>query len=199
MRLILHEKVKQQAGRSLDWIREFLAGYDISLLGWLRIDLGREYRDRLGRRYRKYRGIYGRCWYPTESQPTIRLSCQVPGPFPFDIVTRRKPVYRNTDGSWPPEAKLAKGPIVKAPGSSRQWKRVYGTTRVQTLDEGVVWIFAHEAFHWLTKTRQLKGRNNEIEADAFADNCLETFRHWESASLQPAMPPSPPGQRELAL
>jgi hypothetical protein len=61
MRLILHEKVKREGERSLAWVRAFLSGYDTSLLGWLRIDLGREYKDRLGRRYRKYRGIYGRC------------------------------------------------------------------------------------------------------------------------------------------
>jgi hypothetical protein len=176
MRLILHEKVKREGERSLAWVRAFLSGYDTSLLGWLRIDLGREYKDRLGRRYRKYRGIYGRCWYPTESQPTIRLSCQVPGPFPCDIVTRLKPIYRNPDGTWPPEARRLRGPIFKAPKSDRQWKRVYGTTHVASLDEGILWIFAHEAFHWLTKTRQLKCRNNEIEADAFADGCLADFR-----------------------
>lgn len=176
MRLILHERVRREAGRSLAWVDTFLKRFDTSAVGWLRIDFGREYRDRLGRRYHKYRGVYGRCWYPTESQPTIRLSCQVPGPFPCDITTRRRPLYRRQDGTWPEEAKRLPGPVYRDRRSQRQWKRVYGSTRVGDLDEAIVWIFAHEAFHWLKKTRQIRGRNTEIEADAFADLCLKGYR-----------------------
>jgi hypothetical protein len=183
--MILHDRVRREAKRSVAWAREFLGRFDLSAIGWLRIDLGREYRDRLGRRYHKYRGVYGRCWYPTESQPTIRLSCQVPGPFPCDITTRKRPVYRNADGTWPAEARRLPGPVIEDRRSRRQWKRVHGLTRVHDLDEAIVWIFSHEAFHWLRKTNQIRGRNTEIEADAFADACLEDFRN----------PQQRPGQR----
>jgi len=176
MRLILHERVRREAQRSLAWLQVFLKRFDTTSVGWLRIDFGREYRDRLGRRYHKYQGVYGRCWYPSERQPTIRLSCQVPGPFPCEIPTRKKPVYRREDGTWPEEAKRLPGPVCVDRRSRRQWKRVYGSTRVDNLDEAIVWIFAHEAFHWLKKTRQIRGRNTEIEADAFADGCLAQFR-----------------------
>lgn len=188
MRWLIDERVKRGAPRALAWVKAFLALYDTSMLGWVRIDFGREYRDRRGRRYRKYAGVYGRCWYPSATQPTIRISCQVPGPFPADIVIRQKPVYRRPDGSWPPEVAQARGPILHDRRTGRQWRRVYGLTRVNDLDEAVVWIFAHEAFHWLRRTGQIPGRNTEIAADAFADAQLARFR----AGALPQRPnPSP--------
>lgn len=188
MRFLIHRDVQANAPDALAWVREFLARFDTSIVGWLRIDFGREYRDRLGRRYRKYRGVYGRCWYPSARQPTIRMSCQVPGPFPCGIVTRKSPIYRNADGTWPPTVKQAHGPVVVDKRTGRRWKRVYGTTEVANLAEGIVWIFAHEAFHWLRKTRQIPGRNNEVAADAYADARLEEFRSWVGAKGKPQPP-----------
>jgi hypothetical protein len=176
MRFIIHPEVKAGAPEAVTWIRTFLSRFNTSLLGWLRIDFGREHRDRDGRIYYKYRGVYGRCRYPTRKQPTIRLSCQVPGPFPCDIITRKKPIYRNGDGTWPAEAKRRRGPVYCDASSGRQWKRVYARTTLDDLNDAVVWIFAHEAFHWLRKTAQIPGRNTEIEADAYADAALEDFR-----------------------
>ena len=165
------------------------------MLGWLRIDFGREHRERQGQIYYKFHGVYGRCWYPTKKQPTIRFSCQVPGPFPCKIITRKKPIYRSPDGTWPAEAKQNRGPVYCDASSGRQWKRVYAKTTVKILNEGVVWVFAHEAFHWLRKTGQIPGRNNEIEADAFADQILGKFRATESRAkdqlFQPTTPPQP--------
>lgn len=188
MKFILHQRVKTDAQPALDWLRQFLSRFNLSQLGWLRIDFGREYRDRLGRRYRKYRGVYGRCWYPSASQPTVRISCQVPGPFPCDIPIRKTPVYRHPDGTWPAEARHLPGPIVVDRRSGRQWRRNYGKTRVHDLNEAIVWIFAHEAFHWLRKTCQIAGRNNEIEADAFGDLQLAAFRRWRTERSAPARP-----------
>jgi len=176
VKFIFHPEVRAKAQRSVGWVKSFLAQFDLANVGWLRIDFGREYKDRRGRRYRKYRGVYGRCWYPSEDQPTIRMSCQVPGPFPCDIVTRKKPVYQRADGTWPSEARAVPGPVVVDRRSGRRWKRVYGTTVVHDLDEAVVWIVAHEAFHWLRHSRQVPGRNTEVEADTYADRQLAAFR-----------------------
>jgi len=44
-------------------------------------------------------------------------------------------------------------------------------------------LVAHEAFHYLRKTRQVAGRHGEIEADAFALKRLEQYREGR-------MPPS---------
>src|SRR6266516_4143479 len=149
VRFIVHPEVKARAPEAVAWVKEFLARFDVSLLGWLRIDFGREHRDRQGRIYYKFHGVYGRCWYPTKKQPSIRLSCQVPGPFPCAIITRKKPIYRRSDGTWPAEAKQNRGPVYCDASSQRHWKRVYAKTTVKNLNEGVVWVFAHEAFHWL--------------------------------------------------
>jgi hypothetical protein len=40
----------------------------------------------------------------------------------------------------------------------------------------LVFLVAHEAFHYLRKTRQVAGRHGEIEADAFALKMLEQYR-----------------------
>ena len=188
MRFLIHRDVRARAARGLEWVRTFFSQHDTRMVGWLRIDFGREYRDRRGRLYHKFRGVYGRCWYPSERQPTIRLSCQVPGPFPCAIVTRQKPVYRQPDGTWPASARRVPGPIFEDARSGRQWKRVYGATEVKTLDEAIVWIVAHEAFHWLRQTRQIPGRNTEVEADAFADRKLQEFRAERAAAERPAGP-----------
>jgi hypothetical protein len=176
VQFLIHRDVTARAPRALAWVKAFFSQFDTSEVGWLRIDFGREYRDRRGRLYHKYRGVYGRCWYPSARQPKIRISCQVPGPFPCDIVTRKTPVYRNADGTWPAAARLVRGPVFENARSGRQWKRVYGRTEVRDLDEAIIWIIAHEAFHWLRKTGQIPGRNTEIEADAFADRKLAEFR-----------------------
>ena len=39
---------------------------------------------------------------------------------------------------------------------------------------------AHEAFHYLRRTRQVPGRHGEIEADAFALKTLEQYRDGSS-------------------
>jgi Zn-dependent peptidase ImmA (M78 family) len=43
-------------------------------------------------------------------------------------------------------------------------------------EEALVFLVAHEAFHYLRKTRQVAGRHSEIEADAFALKILEQYR-----------------------
>jgi hypothetical protein len=43
-------------------------------------------------------------------------------------------------------------------------------------DEVLVFLVAHEAFHYLRKTKQVAGRHGEIEADAFALQALEQYR-----------------------
>jgi len=40
-----------------------------------------------------------------------------------------------------------------------------------------VFLVAHEAFHYLRKTKQVEGRHGEIEADAFSPKTLEPYRN----------------------
>jgi hypothetical protein len=161
------ERREVEAG--LDWARDFFTHYDTSRLSSIRIGAGR------GRAV----GVYGRCSYPTAQTPHYRISCQLPGPFPARIPTRQPPVYRLANGVWPPIPKgCAQGLSCRAEkdGVVREWKRVIGYTAVATRAEGLVWIVAHEAFHFLRHTRQIEGRNTEIEADRFADEQLHLLR-----------------------
>jgi hypothetical protein len=151
---------------ALSWAREFFSDFDTSQLAWIRIDRGRG----------KYHGAYGRCWYPTRRIPFYRISCQVPGPFPCDLPIRKPPVYLSSDGSHPPFPPGTRpGVRVKDLRTGREWIRVIGSTRLKNLDEAIVWVLAHEAFHFLRRTRQVAGRNTEIEADRFAEETLAFY------------------------
>ena len=160
---------RHAAAGGIDWARDFFARYNTEQLLCVRIGSGRG----------SARGVYGRCSYPTPQQPSYRISCQVPGPFPHQIEVRRPPLYRQPDGSWPQlPAGCVEGVHCSAEqqGRLREWKRVLGYTEVLTLDEGIIWIMAHEAFHFLRRTGQVAGRNTEIEADRFADEQLSSLR-----------------------
>jgi len=43
-------------------------------------------------------------------------------------------------------------------------------------DEVLVFLVAHEAFHYLRRTKQVQGRHGEIEGDTFALKTLEQYR-----------------------
>ena len=93
------------------------------------------------------------------------------------------PLYRNPDGTWPkvPEGhKIGDQYVVARNGRSVQWKLLYRPLELRSEDEVLVFLIAHEAFHYLRKTRQVQGRHGEIEADAFALKRLEQYRNGSS-------------------
>jgi hypothetical protein len=92
---------------------------------------------------------------------------------------RVSPLYRNPDGTWPevPEGHKVGDSYVAVRDSKRvQWKRLYRSLELRSEDEVLVFLLAHEAFHYLRKTKQVDGQQGEIEADAFALNILEQYR-----------------------
>jgi hypothetical protein len=160
-------KLDESPAAALAWARDFLDRYDTSRLEWVRMTHGSP----------RYSGVYGCCHFPERERPTYRISCQLPGPFPAHITTRKPPLYKRPDGTFPDLPKGCRvGQWLYDPGNGREWKQVRGRTRVVDLGEAVAWIFAHEAFHFLRDTRQVPGRNTEIEADAFADAQLGVYR-----------------------
>ena len=48
-----------------------------------------------------------------------------------------------------------------------------------------MFLVAHEAFHYLRKTKQVEGRHGEIEADAFALKILEQSREGSNITMPP--------------
>jgi hypothetical protein len=57
-------------------------------------------------------------------------------------------------------------------GKSVRWRRLYRPLELGSEDEALVFLVAHEAFHYLRKTGQVPGRHGEIGADAFALEAL---------------------------
>ena len=155
------------AEAGLAWARAFLEGFDLARLVWVVIATGG-----VGRA-----AIEGRCWLPTRERPGYRIACHLPGPFPCTIVTRRPPLYRRADGGFPSvPADCRTGARLYDPRSGREWIRLRADTELASMNEALVWLLGHEGFHFLRGTRQVPGRNTEIQADAFADACLARFR-----------------------
>lgn len=147
------------------WARQFVGQWNTERLDWLRIDTGRG----------GYHGLYGRCWYPADGKG-YRISCQVPGPWPFNVVIRKPPLYK-VNGVWPPvPAGLTVGAHCVDHRSGREWIQLRSITKVNNLSEGIVWIVAHEGFHWLRHSRQIPGYNSENQADKYADERLAEYR-----------------------
>ena len=61
--------------------------------------------------------------------------------------------------------------------NAAEWRRLYRPLELGSEDEVLVFLVAHEAFHYLRKTRQVERRHGEIEADAFALKMLEHYRY----------------------
>lgn len=178
--------------------RAHLSRYDLTDVDWLRFDLGRE-RPGQG----SPQGVYGRCWHPVgrgKARKGYRLSCQVPGPFPRYIQIRRSPTYTGItrhfgdrpdvdtaqifelgsiagrqywDVAW--ERKPGPDSEPRRRGDVSWWTNV-GRTRLESRAEAVAWIIGHEGFHFLRRSRQVDGRNTEIQADAAGDAALVAFR-----------------------
>lgn len=67
-------------------------------------------------------------------------------------------------------------------GKTVQCKRLYRPLELGSEDEVLVFLVAHEAFHYLRRTRQVDGRHGEIQADAFALETLEQYREWSNTT-----------------
>lgn len=154
----------------LVWVRGRLGAYDWSKVDWITVRRGRS------ERY-AFRGV---CRSPREGHG-YRINCNVSrhAPYPIAYHTRVSPLYRNADGTWPevPEGhKAGDCYVVTRNGENVQWKRLYRPLELWSEDEVLVSLVAHEAFHYLRRTKQVQGRHGEIEADVFALKALEQYR-----------------------
>lgn len=150
---------------------DLLEGYDLSKLSRITVHDGSKRQGPSG--------VWGTCYYPTKKLSSYRITCSLKGPFPAVTHTRKSPLYAREDGSYPPVTHgLVPGQefVSRRGGQVRRWIRLYGETRFDDVDEAIVWIVSHEAFHYLRKTRQIPGKNAEIEADWYSDEALEHFR-----------------------
>ena len=161
----------------LRWVRERLAAYDWSKVDWVTVRRGHS-------EAWAFRGV---CKSPRKGSVRHRINCNVSkhARYPIAYYMRVSPLYRNSDGTWPrtPEGhKLGDHYTSTRNGRSVQWKRLYRSLELRSEDEVLVFLVAHEAFHYLRKTRQVEGRHGEIEADAFAMKTLEQYRDVSNVS-----------------
>jgi hypothetical protein len=171
MRWIVHRQIGLNDS-GVEWVRQLLGSRDTSRVDWLRIDFGRGAK----------RGAYGRCWYPARDRGKgYRISVQVPGPFPWTMERYTKPLYRDRDGTWPeiPDGCRLAG-YCRDDRTGREWQRLTTRYMFRTVQEGIVFVGAHEVFHFLRHSRQIAGRNGENEADQFALAQLDDFRRLPS-------------------
>ena len=154
----------------LRWVRERLGAYDWSEVDWITVRRGRS------ERY-AFRGV---CRAPREGRG-YRINCNVSKhtPYPIAYYVRVSPLYRKSDGTWPQvpkDYKVGDRYAASRDGKTIQWRRLYRPLELRSEDEVLVFLVAHEAFHYLRKTKQVQGRHGEIEADAFALPALEQYR-----------------------
>ncbi len=154
----------------LRWVRDRLEAYDWAKVDWITVRRGRS------ERY-AFRGV---CRPPSKGSG-YRINCNVSRhtPYPVTQFIRVSPLYRNPDGTWPkvPEGhEVGDRYVSNRDGKSIQWKRLYRPLELGNEDEVLVFLVAHEAFHYLRRTRQVEGRHGEIEANAFALKTLEQYR-----------------------
>jgi hypothetical protein len=158
-------------GDGLRWLEREFSAHDFSAVERFALRDGSTSK-------KKPPGVWGMCSYPRRGRG-YKVTCSVKQPLPAEIVTRQRPLYRREDGSFPstPYGTRRGRLFVARSGRKRAWHRLYGTTMLRDTDEAAVWIVAHEMYHYLRRTRQVDGRNNEIEADAFSDETLRRYRH----------------------
>ena len=161
----------------LRWVRERLGAYDWCKADWISVRRGRS------EKY-AFRGV---CEAPRNGSG-YRINCNVSkhAVYPIYQFMRLSPLYRNHDGTWPevPEGHRVGGHYVATRnGESVQWRRLYRPLELRSEDEVLVFLVAHEAFHYLRKTRQVEGRHGEIEADAFALKTLERYRDESNMAI----------------
>ena len=168
-----------EESEGLRWVRERLGVYDWSKADWVTVQRGRS------EKY-AFRGV---CKAPRNGRG-YRINCNVSrhASYPIYHFMRVPPLYRNPDGTWPgvPKGhKVGDRYVAAHNGEGVQWKRLYRPLELRREDEVLVFLVAHEAYHYLRKTRQVRGRHGEIEADAFALKILEHYRDVSNITKAP--------------
>ena len=164
----------------LRWVRERLGAYDWSRVDWITVRRGQS-------QAYAFRGV---CRSPWKGHG-YRINCNVSkhARYPITRFVRLSPLYRNPDGTWPkvPEGhKVGDLYAANRHGKSVQWRRLYQPLELRSEDEALVFLVAHEAFHYLRRTRQAEGRHGEIGADAFALKTLEHYREGSTFEPRPS-------------
>lgn len=172
MKLTVDRAIEERddAREGLAWVWQFLARWDTEKIDCLRIFCSK--RSGLG----KQGSVSGVCYYPNKKSRCYRISCGVQGEFPSDVLISCKPQYRREDGTFPlvPDGYESRGYRLDL-RTGVAWRRLARRIPLMDYSEALVYLVAHEVFHFLRRERQVAGRNNNIDADAFAIARLQEF------------------------
>ncbi len=136
--------------RCLEFLRRKLRQFDTSRLDYVRLY------DRTGQTATQ--GLWGRCSCPDRNKKLgCRIRCSV------SIAAREFP-YR------------AKWVVGTRAMDKLQWEWIWREERLQTMEEALVLIAGHEAFHWLRQSRQIPGANRETQANRYGFAWLDEWR-----------------------
>src|SRR5829696_498641 len=166
----------------LAFIQDYLSGYDFSKVEWVTLKAGSwggaTYPEE--ETYGWTNAVAGLCRYPTptgsglyrvNSRINMRLG------WPAIVYQRESPLYRTAAGTWPdvPDDCFT-GKWYIDEKSGREWRRLKRRLWLRDEHEAIVYILAHEMFHFLRRTRQVEGKNTEIESDRYGVQVLEAYR-----------------------
>jgi predicted nucleic acid-binding Zn ribbon protein len=179
----------------LAFIQDYFSGYDFSELEWVTLNAGSwgeaTYPDE--EVYGWTNAVAGLCQYPSHTRSGLyrvnsRINTRLG--WPAIVYQRESPLYRTEAGTWPdvPDDCFT-GQWYIDEKSGREWQRLKKRLWLQDKHEAIVYILAHEMFHLLRRTRQIPGKNAEIEADRYALQALEDYRVGSRDTT--AAPPEP--------
>jgi hypothetical protein len=175
----------------IDYCKNWLSKYDTKKLGVIRINNGRR---------KKGDTFYGHCSYPNkkagEKEFTVVCHINENITFPFKRQQRRSPIYFKKNNVLVEGAEeqyimindnkdrweLGLKCYARNNGKMTEWVRVYEWIIYNSFDECIAAIFSHEMGHFLSKTKQIKVHNTEIEIDKFEDKFLEDYKIYKNGN-----------------
>jgi hypothetical protein len=190
MKWVINLKNKQveEIQLVLNFCKVWLSKFDTKKLDAVRIDNGRH----------NYQTFYGRCHYPKKGKRNYIVSCQINEGivFPFKRQQRRSPIYLMKDNeiieganelyeqmtnplTRNPKFELGAHCSSMSPKGETKWVRVYEYETYNSFDECIAAIFGHEIVHFLSKTKQIKFHNTEIQIDKFEDEFLKQYKTYK--------------------
>jgi len=122
-------------------------------------------------------GVYGWCDYVDSKARPYELVLHVPGPFPHSVRTTQPAITMKVYGlrSLTPDGQTPKSKDFSFQDETVK-VRLETRTVLNNSDEGMVFLFGHELFHYLAGENQIDDENNERNADAYGRLLLDRLR-----------------------
>jgi predicted nucleic acid-binding Zn ribbon protein len=177
----VHRDLSDSPG--LAFIQDYLSHYDFSELEWVTLKAGSWGGESTYPEEETYgwtNAVTGLCHYPVGTRSglyRVNNCINTRLGWPAIVYQSESPLYLTEAGTWPdvPDDCFT-GKRYIDEKSGREWQRLIRRLWLQDEHEAVAYILAHELFHFLRRTRQIPGKNVEIEADRYGVQVLEVYR-----------------------